>query len=105
MHYVFRGLGAQGKNAHIELKDGTVFTLNKTEYKRDDFAVVKKDKTTKRKASESPFNPDQLEFLRGAMGATDHSASNGNVGDEYIPGSAGPKSKGEAKAMDEFIEG
>ena len=39
------------------------------------------------------------------MNATAHMASNGNVGDEYIPGSAGPKSTKKAKAMDQFIAG
>ena len=101
----FKVLGAKGENSSIKLKDGTTFTLNKTEYKRANFAAAKKDKATKRKSSESPFNPDQLEFLRGAMNATAHMASNGNVGDEYIPGSTGPKSTKKANAMDKFIEG
>ena len=98
-------LGAKGENAQIKLKDGTTFTLNKPEYKRANSATVKKDKATKRKSLESPFNSDQLEFLRGTMNATAHMASNGNVGDDYIPGSAGPKSKKRAMAVDEFIEG
>ena len=34
------------------------------------------------------------------MNATAHMASNSNVGDEYIPGSAGPKSTKNIKAMD-----
>ena len=40
------------------------------------------------------------------MNATAHMASNGNVGDGYIPGFAGQKSKQKARAqgMDEFIE-
>ena len=80
-------------------------TLNKPEYKRANSAAVKKDKATKRKSTEAPFNPDQLEFLKGTMNATAHMASNGNVGDEYIPGSAGPKSTKKAKAMDQFIAG
>jgi hypothetical protein len=101
----FNDLSAKEENAQNKLKDGTTFTLNKTEYKRAKSAIVKKDKATKRKASESPFNPDQLELLRGAMNATAHVASNGNVGDKYIPGSAGPKSTKKAKAMDKFIEG
>ena len=39
------------------------------------------------------------------MNTTAHMASNGNVGEKYIPGSAGPKSKEKARAqgMDEFI--
>ena len=101
----FKDLGAKGENAQIKLKDGSTFTLNKTEYNRANSAAVKQDKTTKRKASESPFNPDQLEFLRGTMNATAHMASNGNVGDECIPGSAGPKSTKKAKAIDQFIAG
>ena len=101
----FKDLSAKGENASIKLKDGTSFTLNKTEYKRANSAAVKKDKATKRKSSKSPFNPDQLEFLRGTMNATAHMTSNGNVGDEYIPGSAGPKSTKKAKAMGKFIEG
>ena len=39
------------------------------------------------------------------MNATAHIASNGNFGDEYIPGSAGPKSTKRANAMDQFIAG
>ena len=39
------------------------------------------------------------------MHATAHMASNGNVGEEYIPRSAGPKSKKKARVMDEFVEG
>ena len=93
------------ENAQIKLNDGTIFTLDKPDYKRANSAAVKEDKTTKRKSTESPFNPDQLEFLRGTMNATAHMASNGNVGDEYIPGSAGPKSTKKAKAMDKFIAG
>ena len=101
----FKDLGAKGENASIKLKDGSTMTLNKPEYKRANAAVVKKDKATKRKSEEVPFNPDQLEFLKGTMNATAHMASNGNVGDEYIPGSAGPKSTKKAKAMDQFISG
>ena len=101
----FKDLGAKGENASIKLKDGSTMTLNKPEYKRANSAAVKKDKATKRKSTEAPFNPDQLEFLKGTMNATAHMASNGNVGDEYIPGSAGPKSTKKAKAMDQFIAG
>ena len=100
----FKDPGAKGENASIKLKDGSTMTLNKPEYKRANAAAVKKDKATKRKSTESPFNPDQLEFLRETMSATAHMASNGNVGDEYIPGSAGPKSTKKAKTMDKFIE-
>ena len=99
----FKDLGAKGENASIKLKDGTIVTLNKPEYKRANFAAVKKDKATKRKSTEAPFNPDQLESLRGATNATAHMTSNINVGDEYIPGSAGPKSTKKAKAMYQFI--
>jgi hypothetical protein len=101
----FTDLGAKGENSSIKLKGGTTFTLNKTEYKRANSAAVKKDKATKRKSTESPFNPDQLEFLSGTMDATAHMASDGDVGDEYIPGSAGPKSTKKAKAIDQFIAG
>ena len=105
MHYVFKDLGAKGENAQIKLNDKTTFTLNKTEYKRANSAAAKKEKASKRKASEAPFNATQLEFLKGTMNATAQMASDGNVGDEYVPGSAGPKSKKKARAqgMDEFI--
>ena len=39
------------------------------------------------------------------MDATAHMVSHGNVGGEYIPGSAGTKSTKKAKAMDKFIKG
>ena len=96
----FKDLGAKGENSSTKLKDLTTFILNRTEYKRANSAAVKKDKATKRKASKSPFNLDQLGFLRET-----HMASNGNVGDEYNPGSAGPKFTKKAKVMDKFIEG
>jgi hypothetical protein len=88
----FKNLGAKGENASIKLKDGSTMTLNKPQYKTANSAAVKKDKATKRKSTEAPFNSDQLKFLKGTMNATAHMTSNGNVGDEYIPGSAGPKS-------------
>ena len=50
------------------------------------------------------IQPWSTQIPEGAMNATAHMAFNGNVGDEYIPGFAGPKSKKKAKAMDEFIE-
>ena len=55
--------------------------------------------------TDSPFNSDQLEFLKSTMNATAHMASNANLGDEYIPGRAGPKTQKKAKSqgVDDFI--
>ena len=65
----FKDLGAKGENARIKLTDGTTFTLSKTEYKNANWAAVKKEKASKREASEAPFNATQLEFLKGTMNA------------------------------------
>ena len=75
-------------------------TLNNPGYRRANSATAKQDKATKSMSTEAPFNPDQLEFLKGPMNATTHMASNGNVGDEYILGSKGPKSTKKAKAKE-----
>ena len=42
----FKDLGAKGENARIKLRDGTTFTLSKTEYKNANLAAVKEKKAS-----------------------------------------------------------